>query len=113
MVKIKVAVFGRDDLINRFQSYLANREEIEAIPFVYQNASETTVLVEKAFMCDVYLFLENLPFLYAASKIKKKRLPSVQVNLDAYMILTSFYHLKISIISSSTDYPSMCLMKLL
>nr|WP_222618945.1 hypothetical protein [Ornithinibacillus hominis] len=94
MVKIKVAVFGRDDLINRFQSYLANREEIEAIPFVYQNASETTELVEKAFMCDVYLFLENLPFLYAASKIKKKRLPSIQVNLDAYMILTSFYHLK-------------------
>ncbi|GGA63231.1 hypothetical protein [Ornithinibacillus halotolerans] len=93
-MKIKVAVFGRDDLVNRFQDYLKDHNEFEAIPFIYYKASEAVELVDKAFMCEVYLFLENLPFLYAKNKIKKKRLPHVMVAFDEYMILTSFYHLK-------------------
>lgn len=93
-MKIKVAVFGRDILIDRFQQYLSNQDEMEVIPFIYKKASEACELIEKAFMCDVYLFLENLPYLYASNKIKKKRLPTVQVDFDEYMLLTSFYHLK-------------------
>ncbi len=67
---------------------------MEAIPFIYKKAMEAPHLVEKAFMCDVYLFLEALPYLYAQHKITKKRLPTIQVAFDEYMILTSFYHLK-------------------
>ncbi|WP_047983900.1 hypothetical protein [Ornithinibacillus californiensis] len=93
-MKIKVAVFGRPELVDRFQHYQLNQDEIEAIPFIYHKASEAVELVERAFMCDVYLFLESLPYLYTQSKIKKKRLPTVQVALDEYMILTSFYHVK-------------------
>ncbi|MEN2767167.1 hypothetical protein [Ornithinibacillus xuwenensis] len=93
-MKIKVAVFGRRELVDRFNSYITNNEEIEAIPFIYTKANEAAHLVEKAFMCDVYLFLESLPYLHAKNKIKKKRLPSVQVSFDEFMILTSFYHLK-------------------
>jgi hypothetical protein len=93
-VKIKVAVFGRMELIDYFDGHLKRHDDIEVVPFIYTKASETVELIEKAFMCDVYLFLEELPFLYAQQKIKKKRLPAVQVALDEYMILTSFYHLK-------------------
>lgn len=93
-MKIKVALFGRSELVDRFQEYVKNHNEIEAIPFIYSKASEARELVEKAFMCDVYLFLECLPYLHAQDKIKKKRLPTIQVAFDEYMILTSFYHVK-------------------
>ena len=93
-MKIKVALFGRSELVDRFQEYAKDHNEIETIPFIYCKASEARELVEKAFMCDVYLFLECLPYLYAQDKIKKKRLPTIQVAFDEYMILTSFYHMK-------------------
>ncbi|WP_245604682.1 hypothetical protein [Paucisalibacillus globulus] len=94
MVKIKVALFGRSELVDRFQDYVTDQHDIEVIPFIYRKASEAADLIEKAFMCDVYLFLECFPYLHAQSKIKKKRLPAIQVAFDEYMILTSFYHLK-------------------
>jgi hypothetical protein len=93
-VKIKVAAFGRSELVDRLQNYIRNDHEVEVIPFLYRKASEIDELVEKAFMCDIYLFLESLPYLHAQGKIKKKRLPTIQVAFDEYMILTSFYHVK-------------------
>lgn len=93
-MKIKIAVFGRDTLVERFTRYMTDQDDIETIPFIYHKASEVNELIDKAFMCDVYLFLESLSYLHAKSKIKKKRLPVVQVAIDEYMILTSFYHLK-------------------
>lgn len=93
-MKIKIAVFGRDTLVERFERYMTNQNDIETIPFRYHKVSEVNELLDKAFMCDVYLFLESLSYLHARNKIKKKRLPIVQVAIDEYMILTSFYHLK-------------------
>ncbi|MUK88729.1 hypothetical protein GMD78_10030 [Ornithinibacillus sp. L9] len=93
-MKIKLAVFGSDDLINRFNDCLAQHNDIEVIPFTYRKAKEAVDLIDKAFMCDTYLFLESLPYLYTKLKINKKRLPTVQVAFDELMILTSFYHLK-------------------
>ncbi|MFD2045314.1 hypothetical protein ACFSTA_16640 [Ornithinibacillus salinisoli] len=93
-MKIKLAVFGRNELINRFRSCVAQHKDIEIIPFTYRKAIETVDLLEKAFMCDTYVFLESLPYLYAKQKIEKKRLPIVQVAFDEFMVLTSFYHLK-------------------
>lgn len=93
-MKIKIAVFGREELVTRINSYLEDQEDIEIIPFIYTNAVETLELIEKAFMCDVYLFGGSLPYLFAKKKIERKRLPAIQVEFDDYMILTSFYRLR-------------------
>lgn len=93
-MKIKIAVFGRKEIIDRISSYVEDQDDIEIFPFVYSEAKETAELVEKAIMCDVYLFAGSLPYLYAKEKIDKKRLPAVQVDFDEYMILTSFYHVR-------------------
>ncbi|WP_164667483.1 hypothetical protein [Virgibacillus doumboii] len=93
-MKTKIAVFGREALIDRIYSYVEDQDDIEIFPFVYSEAKETADLVEKAIMCDIYLFAGSLPYLYAKEKIDKKRLPAVQVDFDEYMILTSFYHVR-------------------
>lgn len=93
-MKIKIAVFGREEIVERMNKYVLDRDDIELIPFIYSKTVENVELVEKAFMCDVYLFGGSLPYLYAKEKIDRKRLPAIQVAFDEYMILTSFYRLK-------------------
>ncbi|TRM10868.1 hypothetical protein FH966_03555 [Lentibacillus cibarius] len=93
-VKVKIAVFGSEAVIKQFQSYTGGQENIEIFPLVYSDPSETETLVEKAFMCDIYLFSGALSYQYAKEKIIKKRLPAVQVEVDAYMILMAFYYVK-------------------
>lgn len=93
-MKVKIAVIGREEIIDRLKTYVGDQEDIEIFPFIYSETKETVELVEKAFMCDIYLFIGALPYLYAKEKIDKKKLPAVQVALDEYMILTSFYRVK-------------------
>ncbi|MGP4106271.1 hypothetical protein [Virgibacillus sp. L01] len=93
-MKVKIAVFGREKLVDRITKYVEKQEDIEIFPFVYSESKETAELVEKAFMCDIYLFAGSLPYLYAKDKVEKKRLPAVQVDFDEYMILTSFYRVR-------------------
>ncbi|GGB38079.1 hypothetical protein GCM10011409_14420 [Lentibacillus populi] len=93
-MKIKIAVFGRKETIDKLNYYVEDQEDIEITPFIFTNAKETIELIEKAVMCDIYLFAGTLPYLYAKEKIDKKRLPAVQVACDAYTILTSFYRLQ-------------------
>ncbi|QKY70583.1 hypothetical protein [Lentibacillus sp. CBA3610] len=93
-MQVKIAVFARKDIINRLNSFINETEDIEIYPFAFNEAEETAELVEKAFMCDIYLFAGPLPYLYAKKIIDKKRLPAVQVDFDPYMILTSLYQLK-------------------
>lgn len=93
-MKVKLAVFCPENIRDRLSAYVEGMADIELFPFVYSEACETPELVEKAFMCDIYLFTGALPYLYAKEIIDKKKLPAVQVDFDAYMILTSFYHVK-------------------
>ncbi|GAB3048570.1 hypothetical protein [Virgibacillus ainsalahensis] len=93
-MKAKIAVFGRKEVMDQIHTSISGQDEIEVIPFTYTKANEVVELIEKAFMCDIYLFTEALPYLYASEKIIKKRLPAVQVAFDEYMILTSFYRIK-------------------
>lgn len=93
-MKVKIAVFGREEIIERMNDYVVDQDDIEIVPFIYTKAVENIELIEKAFMCDVYLFGGSLPYLYAKEKIDRKRLPAIQVAFDEYMILTSFYRLK-------------------
>ncbi|MBP2076318.1 hypothetical protein [Oceanobacillus polygoni] len=93
-MKVKIAVFGIEEMIKRVHTLAKYDENIEVLPFTYTHSSETLELIERAFMCDVYLFTEATSYLYVRDKIKKKRLPAVQVAFDEYMILTSFYRLR-------------------
>lgn len=93
-MQIKIGVFGRKEWIERLQHYTKEDTELEVIPFVFDKAKETKDLIEESYMCDIYLFIGTLPYLYAKEKIDKKRLPAVYVDFDEYMVLSSFYRLK-------------------
>lgn len=93
-MQAKIAVFGRKETIDRMKGLVSERNDLEIIPFTYTNAGDVNTLIDKALMCDIYLFAGALPYLYAYEKITKKRLPFVQVAFDEYMILASFYRLK-------------------
>jgi hypothetical protein len=90
-MNLKVAVFGREESIVKLTE-IANRENtIEVIPFTYKDEFETIELIERAFMCDVYIFTEALSYQYAKDRIKRKRLPSVLVRHDEHMTLTNLF----------------------
>lgn len=93
-MKVKVAVFGQKETINRIKTYIDGQQDIEVKPFIYTNEKETTELIGKAFMCDIYLFTGPLSYLYAKKEIAKNRLPFVQIDFDGYMILAAFYRMK-------------------
>jgi|GEM_PF-1523154 len=93
-LNVKIAVFGHKDIIHKLHSFTADQEDIEIFPFDCSNPKETVQLVEKAIMCDIYLFADALSYLYAKQIIDKKRLPAVKVVFDSYMILSSLYHVK-------------------
>ncbi|WP_067727975.1 hypothetical protein [Oceanobacillus damuensis] len=90
----KIAVFGRPETIDRVVALTEGYVEIEILPFSYSHSREVPELVERAFMCDVYLFTGSLSYIYAKDKIKRKSLPAVHIAHDEYMILTSFYRLR-------------------
>src|SRR5699024_3926405 len=94
IVKMKIGVFGRKELVERIKQYTEMDTNIELIPFVFTKAEETIGLVENTYMCDIYLFIGSLPYIYAKDIIDKKRLPTICVAFDEYMILTSFYRMK-------------------
>lgn len=93
-MKVKMAIFGREDILQLVQLYVKDKDHIEVVPFIYENESDVIQLIDRAVMCDVYIFTEYLPFLYVKETAHKKRLPIVQVPVDEYMILTSFYRLR-------------------
>ncbi|WP_217586327.1 hypothetical protein [Lentibacillus saliphilus] len=92
-MRVKVAVFGRQEVIDTLSEHVMDTKT-ELFPFIYTDAEEVYDLVEKAVMCDVYLFTSPLSYYYAKEKIDKKRLPAVHVAFDEYMILSALYHLK-------------------
>lgn len=93
-MQMKVGVFGRKEWIERLKHYTKEETSLEIIPFVFNKAEEAKTLVDNTHMCDIYLFIGSLPYLYAKKDIDKKQLPTICVASDEYMILTSFYRLK-------------------
>ncbi len=93
-MKVKIAMFGREEIMQLVQLYVKDKEHIEVVPFIYENESDVIHLMDRAIMCDIYIFTESLTFLYVKEIARKKRLPIVQVPVDEYMILTSFYRLR-------------------
>jgi len=93
-MKTKIAVFGRKEIIDRLHACISGQTDIEIVPFMYTYAKETPSLIEKAFVCDIYLFTEVLSFLSVKETINKKRLPNVLIPCDDYMVLASLFHAK-------------------
>ncbi|RKQ33446.1 hypothetical protein [Oceanobacillus halophilus] len=93
-MNVKIAVFGRNEVITRFSKLTDQQNDVEMVRFIYEQEEETIQLIEKAFMCDIYVFTEPLSYLYVKQKVEKKRLPVVQVPQDELMVLRSFYQLK-------------------
>lgn len=93
-MKVKVAAFGREEVINRIYNCAAGQTDIDIVPFIYQDASETAVLLEHASLCDIFLFTEIHAFLYVKEAIEKKRLPAVKITYDDYTVLTSLFYAK-------------------
>lgn len=93
-MKTKIAVFGRKEIIDRLHACIAGQTDIEIVPFIYTYAKETPSLIEKAFVCDIYLFTEVLSFLSVKETVNKKRLPNVLIPCDDFMVLASLFHVK-------------------
>lgn len=91
-LKIKMAVFGRQETINRIGKLLP--ETVEALSFVYSKTEETRELFDTVYHCDIYLFTEYLSFLFVKETIEKNRLPAIQVEQDPYAIITALYRLE-------------------
>lgn len=93
-MKVKIAIFGREEVLQLVQLYVKDKEHIEVVPIIYKNESDVIHLMDRAIMCDVYIFTEYVSYLYVKKTAQKKRLPIIQVPIDEYMILTSFYRLR-------------------
>ncbi|WP_156290126.1 hypothetical protein [Oceanobacillus salinisoli] len=96
-MQVKIAVFGREDSIAKFNHLADKQNDVEVVSFTYEKEEETVELIEKAFMCDVYIFTEAISFLYVKQKVEKKRLPTIQIPHDEHMVLTNLYQLKNSV----------------
>lgn len=103
---MKVAVFAREDLIDKIYTFANKQDHIQILPFTYQKTKNIVNLIEKAFMCDVYLFTEPLAYLYVKDKLEKKRVPAVQVDFDEYMILNTIFNDNRSLTRFSVDIPN-------
>lgn len=93
-MNVKVAVFGRHNVIECMKRDIHAKDHIEIFPFPFSHVNETNELVDKAFMCDVFLFTNELSYMLVKEKIKRKRVPTVVTPIDEYAILTSLYELK-------------------
>lgn len=93
-MEVRIALFGREDIIQLARLYVRDKKHIEVVPFIYENESDIISLVDQAIMCDVYIFTEYLPYLYVQEKVQKTDKPVIQVAVDEYMFLTSLYRLR-------------------
>lgn len=93
-MKVKMAIFGHQEMIERVKHDVEEKSHIEIISFIYSQAKETIELIDQAFMCDIYVFTDVLSYMFAKEEVEKKRLPNVRILIDEYAILTAFYKLK-------------------
>ncbi|QGS69658.1 hypothetical protein CV093_19515 [Oceanobacillus sp. 143] len=70
-MSIKIAMFGRTEIITRSKTIAENSQNIAIIPFRYEEEEEVLELIEKAFMCDIYIFTEPISYLYVKEKVEK------------------------------------------
>lgn len=92
-MKMKVAIFCPRAMLSRVKQ-LAVDEELEFMFFPYMQTKELLDQVEKAYVCDIYLFTEQIPYLLVKNKVVKNTTPCVCISLNEYMLLTTLSLLK-------------------
>ncbi|WP_042221282.1 hypothetical protein [Oceanobacillus manasiensis] len=88
-MKAKVAVFGPANTVVRIQHLKQEATNYELLPFIYTEANQTPDLLEQAFLCDIFLFTESIAFHYVENKTKKRRLSTIVVHCDEYILTTA------------------------
>src|SRR5690625_4705853 len=90
---MKIALIARPELIQKVDAMKNDFQGIDIRSFPYIEAKETPALINQAFMCDIYMFGETLPYLYVKKIVDKKRLPKVIIAFDEYKIISALYSL--------------------
>lgn len=103
-MKIKIAAFGHEHSLPKIERLAQELEHIEITPFMYKKEDKIIDLIEKAFMCDVYLFTDAISYRFAEQRIKRKRLPSILVPHDEHMILVNLFKQSTSRLSIDVDH---------
>ncbi|NBJ70252.1 MULTISPECIES: hypothetical protein [Clostridia] len=92
-MKMKVAIFCPSAMLSRVKK-IAIDKELEFKFFPYMQTKELFYQVEKAYVCDIYLFAEQIPYLLVKNKAIKKTTPCIYISLNEYMLLTTLSLLK-------------------
>ncbi|MEU2324613.1 hypothetical protein, partial [Micrococcus luteus] len=66
-MKMKVAIFCPSSMLSRVKK-IAVDKELEFMFFPYVQTKELFYQVEKAYVCDIYLFTEQIPYLLVKNK---------------------------------------------
>lgn len=93
-MRMKVAIFGRKTMVNHTNKVLNSYKDMEFNFFPYSTMEEIRLLIDKAYLCDIYLFTEQLPYLFIKKKLIRKKLPCIHVSFDEYMLLTALHQLQ-------------------
>src|SRR5690625_4082554 len=90
---MKIALFARQEIIQKVNAMKDEYKEMEIISFPYTEAKEITALINQAFLCDIYIFGETLSYLYVKQIIDKRKTPKVIIAFDEYKIMSALYSL--------------------
>lgn len=93
-MKMKIAVFSPRAMLDRVKKVVPVDKELDFMFFPYVSLKEMIHLVEKAYVCDIFFFTEQVSYLYVKSKVEKKEPPCIHLPLDEYMLLTTLCLLK-------------------
>ncbi|GAA0356233.1 hypothetical protein [Bacillus horti] len=85
-MKIRLAAFGSEQMIEQVTRFAAHFEGIEFIPYIYHKIEESPQLVQRATNVDVLLFTGPLPYMHSKKAIQEKKIPAVFIPVDEYMI---------------------------
>ncbi|MFD1929178.1 hypothetical protein ACFSFY_14140 [Sporosarcina siberiensis] len=93
-MKIRIAAFGSDSMIERVSRYVPHFQGVELIPYVYETIEESIELVRSAKGVDVLLFTGSIPYTLSKHVFEEKGIPAVYVPLDEYVVVLTLFNVK-------------------
>lgn len=106
-MKIKIAVIGSEDFMNRIIIEGSDISGIEIVPYMYQDPSEAGKLIRSLKPCDVVFYSGAIPYYSSKEEREKLTVPSLYLAQDemafAYSLLSILYNYKVSLKRLSID----------
>lgn len=90
---LKIGIFGPDERIAQAKKAFPTEDHVETLSFPCHSPRDIGELIDRAFMCDVYIFLDPLPYYYGKNIIEKKRLPTIKIQQDEYALTSTLFYL--------------------